>query len=64
MQLPLLLKRHRVPYYWLISPEERTLVAHALEGGDWRLIATLKGQGRARIPPFEELEIDLANLLG
>jgi len=64
VQQPLLLKRHRLPYYWLISPEDRTLLAYALDGGDWRVIATLKGQCRARIPPFEEYELDLVNLLG
>jgi Uma2 family endonuclease len=61
--LPLLLKRHRVPYYWLIWPEERVLVAHALEEGDWRTIATLKDRGRARVPPFEAIELDLDALL-
>jgi Uma2 family endonuclease len=61
--LPLLLKRHRVPYYWLIWPEERVLVAHALEEGDWRTIATFKNRGRARVPPFEAVELDLDALL-
>jgi hypothetical protein len=40
--LPLLLKRHRVPYYWLIWPEARTLAAHALQDGEWRVLMTLK----------------------
>jgi Uma2 family endonuclease len=62
--LPLLLKRHRVPYYWLIWPEERVLVAHALQEGDWRTIATLKDRERTRIPPFEAVELDLDALLG
>jgi len=62
--LPLLLKRHRVPYYWLIWPEERVLVAYVLNAGDWRTSVTLKGQGRARIPPFEAVEVDLDALLG
>jgi Uma2 family endonuclease len=61
--LPLLLKRHRVPYYWLIWPEERMLVAHMLNEGDWRTIATLKGGDRARIPPVEAIELDLDALL-
>ena len=64
VQLPLLLKRYRVPHYWLIWPEDRTLVAYVLEGGEWRVIATLKGQGRASIPPFETVEMDLGNLFG
>ncbi|CRI63254.1 conserved hypothetical protein [Thiocapsa sp. KS1] len=62
--LPLLLKRHRVPYYWLIWPEARVLSAHALTDGDWSMIATLKDRGRARIPPFEAIELDLDALLG
>jgi Uma2 family endonuclease len=62
--VPLLLKRHRVPYYWLIWPEERALVAHMLSEGDWRTIATLKGSDHARIPPFEAVELDLDTLLG
>ena len=62
--LPLLLKRHRVPHYWLIWPEERVLVAYTLSAGDWRTSVTLKGQGRARIPPFEAVELELDALLG
>jgi Uma2 family endonuclease len=64
LYLPLLLKRHRVPYYWLIWPEDRALVAHVLESGDWRVAATLKDRGRARIPPFDSIELDMAALLG
>ncbi len=61
--LPQLLKRHRVPFYWLIWPEDRALVAYALDGGDWREIATLKDQGRGRIAPFDAIELTLADLL-
>jgi len=59
-----------VPYYWLIWPEARTLVAHALQDGEWRVVMTLTateqatGRGRARIPPFDAIELDLADLLG
>lgn len=62
--LPLLLTRHRVPFYWLIWPEERVLVAHALTDGDWRTLTALKGEGRARIPPFEAIELGLDALVG
>ena len=61
---PLLLRRHRVPFYWLIWPEDKALVAHALDGGEWRVIATLKDAERARVPPFEAVELDLVYLLG
>jgi Uma2 family endonuclease len=62
--IPLLLRRHRVPYYWIIWPENRTLVAHALDGGEWRVIATLRDAERARVPPFEAVELDLGVVLG
>lgn len=64
LAMPLLLRRHRVPFYWLIWPEDKALVAHALEGGEWRVIATLKDAERARVPPFEAVELDLADMLG
>ena len=67
-------KRHRVPWYWLIWPEARTLVAHALRDGEWQTLLTLQATGpmtgqatdrtRARTPPFDAIELDLADLLG
>ena len=64
LKLPLLLQRHKVPYYWLIWPEDHTLIAHALEDGHYKVIATLKDETRARVPPFEAIELDLAYMLG
>jgi Uma2 family endonuclease len=64
IRIPLLLRRHRVPWYWIIWPEERTLIAHALDDGDWRVISTLKDEDRARVPPFEAVELDLDAVLG
>jgi Uma2 family endonuclease len=64
VRIPLLLRRHQVPYYWLIWPERRTLVAHALDADGWRVIATLNGRDRARVPPFEAVELDLGVVLG
>ncbi|WP_295885413.1 hypothetical protein [uncultured Thiohalocapsa sp.] len=45
-------------------PEDRILVAHALDGDEWRVVATLKDQRRARVPPFEAIELDLDYMLG
>jgi len=64
LHLPLLLRRHAVPFYWLIWPEDRVLLAHALEAGNYRIVATLKDEPRARIPPFDAVELDLAYILG
>ncbi len=63
LTIPLLLRRHRVPYYWTIWPEDETLVAHVLEGGEWRVAATLRGTDRGRLPPFEAVELDLGAVL-
>ncbi|TVQ90838.1 MAG: Uma2 family endonuclease [Chromatiaceae bacterium] len=64
----LLLQRHRVPYYWLIWPEDRTLIVHQLDGDHYRVAMTFSlaaNEGRrAHIPPFDDSELDLAYMLG
>ncbi len=60
----LLLQRHRVPFYWIIWPEDRVLIAYELDGASFRVIASLQGQTRARVPPFDETELDLGYVLG
>ena len=68
LTLFLLLQRHRVPFYWLIWPEDRTLIAHQLDGHSYRVAATETldaGEGRrVCIPPFEEIALDLGYILG
>ena len=64
LQIFLLLQRHRVPYYWLIWPEDRVLIAHQLEEDGYRVVKTISGEKNARIPPFEEAKLDLAYILG
>lgn len=65
----MLLQRFEVPYYWIISPEDRTVIAYALDGNSYRVAfsAECKYAGameRARIPPFEAVAIDLHYVLG
>lgn len=64
LTLLLLLQRHHVPFYWLVWPEHRTLMADQLDGEHDRLIATIAEHARVRVPPFDDLELDLAYLLG
>jgi len=64
LTLLLLLQRHRVPFYWLIWPENRTLMAYQLDGEHYRLVATLAKPTRVPVPPFDTLELDLAYILG
>jgi hypothetical protein len=52
-----------VPYYWVIWPEDRALIAYALDEGEWRVVATLKDADRARVPPFDAVELDLDAVL-
>jgi hypothetical protein len=65
----MLLQRAGVPHYWIISPEDRTLIAYALEGGSYHVCMTIDpsdrgAHGKARIPPFDAVEIDLDYLFG
>lgn len=65
----LLLQRVGVPYYWIISPEDRSLIAYALDDGRYKVIFSAqypKGDmpERVRIPPFEAGEIDLGAVFG
>jgi hypothetical protein len=39
------------------------LVTHRLDGDTYRVVATLVSQGGARIPPFEEVTLDLGYIL-
>ncbi len=64
LRLFALLQRHGVPYYWLIWPEDRALIAYALEDGAYRVARMLLEEKKARIPPFDEVELDLAYILG
>jgi Uma2 family endonuclease len=68
LTLFLLLQRQQVSYYWLIWPEERSLVAWQLDGGSYRVIASVAAPGpderKMRIPPFDAVEIDLGYILG
>ncbi|MBK1733347.1 Uma2 family endonuclease [Thiococcus pfennigii] len=64
LKLFTLLQRHRVPFYWLIWPEDRALIAYALDGGGYRVVRTLVDEPKARVPPFDAIELDLSYILG
>ena len=73
LTLFLLLQRHRVPCYWLIWPEDRTLIVHQLDGDTYRVAMTLTlaadedapaASRRMRVPPFDDTELDLGYILG
>jgi Uma2 family endonuclease len=52
--------RHRVPYYWIVDAEPRTIQAFELSGGAYRLIGTLEERRPVALPPFPDLLLDPA----
>jgi len=58
-------KRHHygragVTYLWLLDPAPQTLEAHRLDGDAWKLVASVAGNTKARIEPFDAIELDLS----
>lgn len=54
--------RAGVGHCWLIDVTSQTLEAFALANGLWMLAATGVADDKLRAPPFEEIELDLAEL--
>ena len=60
----MLLQSYAVPYYWIISPEDKTIIAYHLVGENYHSVFSIECNKpedlkKVRIPPFEEVEIDL-----
>jgi Uma2 family endonuclease len=51
-----------VDYYWIIDPVTKTLEAFVNEAPKWNRIGAWAENDKARIAPFEELELDLSSL--
>ena len=51
--------KHRVPHYWIVDPDRRTIEAFELAGEGYRPAARLEGAPVA-LPPFPELSLDPA----
>ncbi|HMA97132.1 MAG TPA: Uma2 family endonuclease [Polyangiaceae bacterium] len=56
--------RERVAHVWLVEPGAQTLEVFRLDGETYRFVATHEGDERARIEPFEAVELELAALWG
>ncbi|MCY0995073.1 Uma2 family endonuclease [Nannocystis sp. ILAH1] len=54
--------RHGVPFYWLIDPVAAVLEAFTHERGRWVLAGTYDRSAVARVPPFEAIELVVADL--
>ena len=51
-----------VPHFWLIDTTNKTLEVFRLESSKWFLLGAFAEDDKMRAEPFEEVEIDLANL--
>jgi Uma2 family endonuclease len=54
--------RARVGHCWLVDVAAQTLEVFALVNGAWQLALQAVADDKVRAPPFEELELDLAEL--
>lgn len=58
----LLLQAQQIPYYWIIYPEDRTVMVHALHEGKYLLVVTevvREDSFIVTLPPFLDTPIDL-----
>ena len=53
-------RREGVGHLWLCDPRIQTLEVYRLEGGRWSEVDTYEGDVKARVEPFEAIELDLA----
>jgi Uma2 family endonuclease len=65
----MLLQRNKVLYYWVISPEDKTLIAYKLVDEKYHVTFSVECRveedfAKVKIPPFEEAEIDLSYVFG
>lgn len=65
----MLLQRIHVGYYWVISPEDKALIAYQLVDGKYHVVFSAECREqrdfkKTRIPPFEQVEIDLGYVFG
>jgi len=51
-----------VGHLWLVDPTGRSVEVYTLERGRWVVTATVGGDERVRLPPFEVVELDLSRL--
>jgi Uma2 family endonuclease len=53
---------HGVRHFWLVDPDARTLEALVLEGGRWVDAGSFDDRARARVAPFEAVELEIGRL--
>lgn len=59
-----ILRAAGVPHYWILDPEERTLVVHRLERDGYLLVLTAAAGDTVRAEPFQDVELRVGVLFG
>jgi Uma2 family endonuclease len=54
--------RHRVPYYWIVDLDARTIEAFHLQAAGYRLAHRMEPGARASLPPFPDLTLEPAEI--
>lgn len=49
--------RSRVPHYWIVDPDARTIEAYELTDAGYRLVMTTSGAAPVSLPPFPDLAL-------
>jgi Uma2 family endonuclease len=52
--------RYGVPYYWIVSPQTRTIQALRLGAGSYEVVGALDETGPTALPPLGGLTLDPA----
>ena len=55
---------NKIPYYWIVDPQLRTLEVLTFDGRGYRLEMAFEGADRVSAPPFDAVEINLEVLWG
>ena len=56
--------QYSVPFFWLVDPVHKTLDVLRLENKKWSITNSYTEDDKVRAEPFQEIEIELANLWG
>lgn len=54
--------RYRVPHYWIVDPDARTVESYSLSGEGYELVGRLAGTQAVPLPPFPTLVLDPASI--